>query len=109
MCETKPLLLMSYGVFSHDVTAAILVYNRSNREKVSWEFGSTITQNMFYILLLFCLPTWPSHHVSENTLQPLNRRNMNAVFSFLLYPYENLAYFIAIFILFSGLFAYYLK
>lgn len=25
-------------------------------------------QNMFDILLLFCIPTWLPHHVSENTL-----------------------------------------
>ena len=36
---------------------------KNNSEKVSWEFDSTIMQNLFDILLLFCIPTWLSHHV----------------------------------------------
>ena len=31
-----------------------------------WEFDSIIMQNLGDILALFCTPTWPSHHVSEN-------------------------------------------
>ena len=34
--------------------------------KKSWEFDSVIMQNVSDILPLFCTPTWPSHHVSEN-------------------------------------------
>ena len=51
--------------FSRDVTAAMLVY-RTIAKKVFWEFDSTIMQNLSDILPLFCTPTWPSHHVSEN-------------------------------------------
>ena len=36
-------------------------------EEVCWEFDSIILQNLFRILLLFCIPTWLW---SENTLQP---------------------------------------
>ena len=36
--------------------------------KKSWKFDSIIMQILFDILLLFCMPTWPSYHVSENTL-----------------------------------------
>ena len=35
---------------------------RTIRKKVFWEFDSIVMQN----LPLFCTPTWPSHHVSEN-------------------------------------------
>ena len=35
-------------------------------KKVIWEFDSIIMQNLSDILPLFCTPTWPSHHVSEN-------------------------------------------
>ena len=51
--------------FSCDVTAAMLVY-RTIAKKVFWEFDSIIMQNLSDILPLFCTPTWPSHHVSEN-------------------------------------------
>ena len=43
----------------------MLVY-RAIAKKVFWEFDSTIMQNFSVILPLFCTPTWPSHHVSEN-------------------------------------------
>ena len=52
--------------FSRDVTVAMLVYRRMAK-KVLWEFDSIIMQNFRDILLLFCTPTWPSCHVSENT------------------------------------------
>ena len=39
---------------------------QNNREKKSWEFDSLIMQNLGDVLPLFCTPTWPSHHVSEN-------------------------------------------
>ena len=51
--------------FSCDVTAAMLVY-RTIAKKVFWEFDSIIMQNLSDILPLFCTPTWPFHHVSEN-------------------------------------------
>ena len=51
--------------FSGDVTAAMLVY-RTILKNVFWEFDSTTMQNLGDILPLFCTPTWPSHHVSEN-------------------------------------------
>jgi len=54
-----------YSRFSRDVTAAMLVY-RTIAKKVFWEFDSIIMQNLSDILPLFCTPTWPSHHVSEN-------------------------------------------
>ena len=41
---------------------------QNNREKVFWEFDSIIMQNTSHNLLLFCPPTWPSHHVTENHL-----------------------------------------
>ena len=55
----------SYSSFSRDVTAVMLVY-RTIVKKVFWEFDSIIMQNLSDILPLFCTPTWPSHHVSEN-------------------------------------------
>ena len=51
--------------FSCDVTAAILVY-RTTAKKVLWDFDYIIMQNLSDVLPLFCTPTWPSHHVSEN-------------------------------------------
>ena len=54
-----------FSRFSRDFTAAMLVY-RTIAKKVFWEFDSIIMQNLSDILLLFCTPTWPSHHVSEN-------------------------------------------
>ena len=44
------------------------VGGQNNREKVFWEFDSIIMQNTSHNLLLFCAPTWPSHHVTENHL-----------------------------------------
>ena len=41
---------------------------QNNREKVFWDFDCIIMQNMSHNLLLFCAPTWPSHHVIENHL-----------------------------------------
>ena len=43
----------------------MLVY-RTIANKVLWEFDSIITQNLNDILPLFCTPTCPSHHPSEN-------------------------------------------
>ena len=43
----------------------MLVY-RTIEKKVFWEFDSITMQNLSDILPLFCIPTWPSHHVSEN-------------------------------------------
>ena len=54
------------GWFSLDVIAAMLVYRTI--EKVFWEFDSIIMQNTSHNLLLFCPPTWPSHHVTANHL-----------------------------------------
>ena len=54
-----------YSRFSRDVTAAMLVY-RIIAKKFFWEFDSIIMQNLSDILPLFCTPTWPSPHVSEN-------------------------------------------
>ena len=39
---------------------------QNNSQKVFWEFYSIIMQNMSDIFPLFCTPTWPFHHVSEN-------------------------------------------
>ena len=49
---------------------AMLVYKTNYSQRVFWEFDSIIMQNLSSILPLFCTPTWPSHHVSEN--QELN-------------------------------------
>ena len=57
--------LIDYSWFSRDVTAAMLVY-RTITKKIFWEFDSIIMQNLSNILPLFCTPTWPSYHVSEN-------------------------------------------
>ena len=54
---------VSNSWFAPDVTAAMLVY-RTIAKKVFSEFDSIIMQNLSDILLLFCTPTWPSHHVS---------------------------------------------
>ena len=57
---------------------------RTIAEIVFWEFDSIIMQNLSNILPLFCTPTWPSHHVSENqelwnglTSQIRNEPNFN--------------------------------
>ena len=39
---------------------------RTIAKKVFWDFDSIIMQNLSDILPLFCTPTWPSHHMSEN-------------------------------------------
>ena len=54
-----------YSRFSRDVTVTMLVY-RTMVKKFFWEFDSIIMQDLSAILPLFCTPTWPSHHVSEN-------------------------------------------
>ena len=46
----------THSRFSCDVTA----------KKVFWDFDSIIMQNLSDILPMFCIPTWPFHHVSEN-------------------------------------------
>ena len=53
---------ITYSRFSRDVKAAMLVYI-TTAKNFFWEFDSIIMQNF---LPLFCTPTWPSHHVSEN-------------------------------------------
>ena len=40
--------------------------HRTIAKKVFWEFDPIIMQNLSDILPLFCTPTWPSHHMSEN-------------------------------------------
>ena len=62
--EHHVIMLAQFSV-SRDVTAAMLVY-RTIARKVFWEFDSVIIQNLSDILPLFCTPTWPFHHVSEN-------------------------------------------
>ena len=62
---SETLVIPLYSRFSRDVTAAMLVY-RTIAKKVFWDFDSIIMQNLSDILPLFCTPTWPSHHVSEN-------------------------------------------
>ena len=57
--------LESNVLFSRDVTATMLVY-RTIVRKLFWEFDSITMQNLNNILPLFCTPTWPSQHVSEN-------------------------------------------
>ena len=42
-----------------------MVY-RTVTKKVFWEFHFIIMQNLSDSLPLFCTPTWPSDHVSEN-------------------------------------------
>ena len=39
---------------------------QNNSKKSLLEFYSIIMQNLRTILPLFCTPTWPSHHVSDN-------------------------------------------
>ena len=58
--------------FSCDVTAAILVY-RTTAKKVFWDFDYIIMQNLSDVLPLFCTPTWPSHHLSENQEQIIGK------------------------------------
>ena len=67
LCEAC-LSSVKNGVFANswiapDVTAAMLVY-RTMAKRVFREFDFIIMQNLKDILLLFCTPTWPSHHVS---------------------------------------------
>ena len=63
-----------YSRLSRDVTAAMCVY-QTKAKKDFWEFDSIIMQNLGDILPLFCSPTLPSHHVSEN--QELFSFNVN--------------------------------
>jgi len=71
----------SYSRFSRDVTAAMLVY-RTISKKVFWEFSAIFMQNLSDILPLFCTPTCPSHHVSEN--QELKRTPIYLKFFFII-------------------------
>ena len=64
-CSVVIILKKINSRFSHDVTAAMLVYGTITN-KVYWEFDSIVMQNLSDILPSFCTPTWPSHHVSEN-------------------------------------------
>ena len=48
---------------------------QTKAKKDFWEFDSIIMQNLGDILPLFCSPTLPSHHVSEN--QELFSFNVN--------------------------------
>ena len=51
--------------FSPAIIAAMLVHG-TKETKVFWEFESIIMQNTSHNnLLLFCAPTWPSHHMIE--------------------------------------------
>ena len=59
------MIKISYPWLAPDVTAAVLVY-RTIAKKVFWEFDSIIMQNLSDILLLFCAPICPPHHVSAN-------------------------------------------
>ena len=61
----RPSWIRSILGFSRDATATMLVY-RTMAKKFFWEFDSIIMQDLSAILPLFCTPTWPSHHVSEN-------------------------------------------
>ena len=63
--ESTTHWIPQYSRFSRDVTAAMLVY-RTIAKKVFWDFDYNIMQNLSDVLPLFCTPTWPSHHVSEN-------------------------------------------
>ena len=67
LCRVSELdqLTLAYSWFSRDVTTAMLVY-RTIAQRFFWELDSVIMQNLSDILPLFCTPTWPSHHVSEN-------------------------------------------
>ena len=46
---------------------------RTIAKKGFLEFDSIIMQNLSDILPLFCTPTWPSHHVSENQELKISR------------------------------------
>ena len=51
--------------FSPDIIAAMLVQG-TKEKKVFWEFDSIIImQAISHNVLLFCAPTWPSHHMIE--------------------------------------------
>ena len=51
--------------FSPAIIAATSVHG-TKEKKVFWEFDSiAIMQNTSHNLLLFCAPTWPSHHMIE--------------------------------------------
>ena len=39
---------------------------RTMQQNVFWEFDSILMQNVWGHFLLFCTPTWPSHHVDAN-------------------------------------------
>ena len=57
----------TYRWFSPDITAAMLVH-KTIEKRVFWELDFIIMQNMSHKFVLFCTPTWPSHHVIENHL-----------------------------------------
>ena len=66
--EWVPRLFNSIDGFHLTSQQTDYVGAQNNREKVFWEFDSIMIQNMSHNLLLFCAPTWPSHHVIENHL-----------------------------------------
>ena len=66
---------ISYSRFARDVTVAMLVY-RTIAKKIFWIFDSVIMQNLSDILPLFCSPTWPFHHVSENQQFPYELKSL---------------------------------
>ena len=61
----EPVRIFFNRWFSLDVFAAMLVHRTIEKKS----FGNlTLMQNTSRNLLLFCPPTWPSHHVTENHL-----------------------------------------
>ena len=60
-------MMMIIECFAPDVTATMLVYRTMAKKSFGNLNRFNIMQNLFGILILFCIPTWPSHHVSENT------------------------------------------
>ena len=72
---TRSRTFLSYSPnirwFSPDAITAMLVH-RTKEKKVLREFHSIIMQNIIHNLLLFCAPTWPSYHVTENLVTEEN-------------------------------------
>ena len=45
-----------------------MLVHRTIEKNAFWDFDCIIMKNMSHNLLLFCGPTWVSHHVIENHL-----------------------------------------
>ena len=72
-------ILKSEIILGFPVTSRRPCWCTEQSWKKSWNFDFIIMQNVSDILPLFCTPTWPSHHVSENQQWRHNSMKIDAV------------------------------